>query len=54
MSRSVLISLISVLVLVLVVGGVIVGSDQSAWSVHELIITDHNCHPRQRSTNRVG
>ena len=37
MSRGVLISLTSVLVLV--VGGVIVGSDRSAWSVHELIIT---------------
>ena len=39
MSREVLISLTSVLVLVLVVGGVLVGSDQSAWSDHELIIT---------------
>ncbi len=39
MSREVLISLTSVLVLVLVVGGVLVGSDQSAWSDHELVIT---------------
>ncbi len=37
MSRGVLISLTSVLVLV--VGGALVGSDQSAWSDHELIIT---------------
>ena len=39
MSRKVLINLTSVLVLVLVVGGVLVVSDQAAWSDHELIIT---------------
>jgi len=39
MSRGVLISLTSVLVFILVLGGIIVGSDRSAWSDHELIIT---------------
>ena len=37
MSRGVLISL--TLALVLILGGMLLGSDQSAWSNHELIIT---------------